>query len=112
MDRTHAFKAGLLGRELGMEKSANPVAALKAAAAMIMGKGIALGLGLPIAAGAVTGAAHSKLTSPTADAPVAQKELVLAELEEALVEMRRRQAASRMSLSAKPKSRNERSLHI
>jgi hypothetical protein len=110
MDRLTAFKTGM-----GIDKAAFRVRPVAAAATVFSNPIVASVLfGLPVAGGAAAGALASKVTSPTADLTVAQKELVLAEMEEALVELRRRQAFHKAhgDDSVAPRSRNERPLHI
>jgi len=70
-------------------------------------------LGLPIAAGAGVGAIVSKATSPGANIRPAQKEMLLAETEQALAELKRQSLADKRSKkSTRSVASYERPLHI
>jgi len=107
MSRLQSFTEGLTGIDKEAKKGgALPLALLDADMAL------ALMLGAPIAAGAGVGAIASKMTSPTSSMGTAQKEMVLAELQQAIIDMKRRAEMASKQGRTKVTALNERPLHL
>ncbi len=106
-DRFEAFMIGLAGLDKEARKGL-PMAPVLATTRAVW----PFLVGAPLVAGGLAGALASRVSSPNADVRAAQKELVLAEIEEAVLEMERKRDLAKLGISSKPATRHERPLHI
>jgi len=109
MTRLQAFYSGVTG----MDKEAKGgKGGMLPMALMDPGVLMAAALGAPLVVGAGAGALASKITSPTSSLTTAQKEMVLAELQQSIVDLKRRAEMANKQGRTKVTAINERPLHL
>jgi len=95
-----------------MDKQADIIEAGTEAGKWALDKATTAAIALPALGGLSAGALASLLTSPSSKKDEMQKALVAAELEEAVAELKRRQAIEKMKDQAYGQGNHGRSLHI